>query len=64
MKANPKSKPSADTDQTPEWLLGADRALERAADRAWEIARQTNTCLHVMVDGKIVTVRPRRKKKR
>ena len=35
-------------------LIAADAALERAAQRALEIARQTGTACWVLRDGKIV----------
>lgn len=42
----------------PNWIQQADKALERAAKRAREVAERTNTPLHVMRDGKIVRVMP------
>jgi hypothetical protein len=42
----------------PNWIQQADKALQRAAKRAREVAERTNTPLHVMRDGKIVKVMP------
>jgi hypothetical protein len=40
------------------WIQQADNALQRAAERAREVAERTNTPLHVMRNGKIVKVMP------
>jgi len=45
------------------WIQQADNALLRAAKRARELARQTNTPLHVMRNGKIVKLMPGARKK-
>jgi len=42
----------------PEWIQQADNALKRAAKRAREIARRTNTAVHVIRDGKIIKLMP------
>ena len=44
------------------WIDQAEVALKRAAKRAREIAEQTNTCVYVMKDGKIVKLGPSVKK--
>jgi hypothetical protein len=42
----------------PAWIQQADAALMRAAKRAREVAKRTNTSLHVMRNGKIVKLMP------
>lgn len=39
-------------------LIGSRAAMERAADRAWRIARETDTKIVVEIDGKIVHLEP------
>ena len=41
-----------------DWIQQADNALQRAAQRAREVAERTNTPLHEMRDGKIVKLMP------
>jgi len=41
-----------------DWIQQADNALQRAAQRAREVAERTRTPLHVMRDGKIVKLMP------
>ena len=40
------------------WFEQADQAMIRAAARAWDLAANTNTAIHIMKDGKIVEIRP------
>ena len=40
------------------WIQQADNALQRAAQRAREVAERTKTPLHVIRDGKIVKLMP------
>ena len=40
----------------PSWMPLADEALKRAAQRARDVAIQTNTGICVMQDGKIVRI--------
>jgi len=44
------------TNTVPSWMPLADEALKRAAQRAREIAIQTNTGICVMQEGKIVRI--------
>lgn len=39
-------------------IIGSVAAMERAADRAWELAKLTSTKIVIEVDGKIVHVDP------
>ncbi|MEI6702851.1 MAG: hypothetical protein WCL71_04860 [Deltaproteobacteria bacterium] len=43
-------------------LLGADKALRRAAKSALNLARQTNTPCYVFKNGKLVDIAVRQKK--
>ena len=47
---------------TDPYLRGSLDALRRAAQRAWELARQTGTDVIVMRNGRIVRVNARDKK--
>ena len=40
------------------WIQQADNALQRAAQRARDLAERTKTPLHVMRNGKIVKLLP------
>lgn len=42
----------------PQWIIQADAALKRAAQRARELAARTGTPLHVMRDGQVVKLMP------
>jgi hypothetical protein len=42
----------------PQWIIQADEALKRAAQRARELAARTHTPLHVMRDGRMVKLMP------
>jgi hypothetical protein len=43
---------------SPLWFQQADDALLRAAQRAREVAKRTGTSIHVIRDGRIVTLTP------
>jgi len=40
----------------PDWIARADEALKRAAQRARDVAIQTNTGILVMIEGEMVTI--------
>ena len=39
-------------------LIGSRPAMERAAERAWQVARETDTKVVVEINGKIVHLEP------
>ena len=39
-------------------LIGSRAAMERAADRAWQVARETATRVVVEINGKVVHLEP------
>lgn len=39
-------------------LIGSRAAMERAAERAWQVARETDTKVVVEIDGKVVHLEP------
>ena len=39
-------------------LIGSRAAMERAADRAWQVARETATKVVVEINGKVVHLEP------
>jgi len=42
----------------PQWIIRADDALRRAAQRAREVAARTGTPVHVLRNGKVVKLEP------
>ena len=39
-------------------LIGSCAAMDRAADRAWQVARETATRVVVEIDGRVVHLEP------
>ena len=46
------------------WIQQADQAMIRAAARARAVAVSINTSIHMMKDGKIVEILPKKKDQR